>query len=233
MTNESKDIIARNTVDIHGKSYLTVAGRVGLWHEDNAGDMFGESKYELVGDYVVCSVVVKTKKGTFSGISAVSLTNSTSIEKQSPFEVAETSAYGRALGFAGYGITESIASADELVKAGATSQAQQTKAILANAQARRSNDTYTDEKEYACETCGSLAYLKTGVSKAGNPYTGVFCSENREHVTWIRTTADLPTPKEAVAEKKKTTSQTETNQVDKAQEGKEPDEEVDPEDIPF
>ncbi len=31
-------------------------------------------------------------------------------------EVAETSAIGRALGFAGYGIVEGVASADELIK---------------------------------------------------------------------------------------------------------------------
>ena len=34
--------------------------------------------------------------------------------------MAETSAVGRALGFAGYGIVEGIASADEVVKAAAT-----------------------------------------------------------------------------------------------------------------
>jgi hypothetical protein len=35
----------------------------------------------------------------------------------SPYEVAETSAIGRALGFAGYGIVDGIATADEMVKA--------------------------------------------------------------------------------------------------------------------
>ncbi len=39
------------------------------------------------------------------------------IEKASPYEVAETSAIGRALGFAGFGIADGIASADEMVKA--------------------------------------------------------------------------------------------------------------------
>ena len=37
------------------------------------------------------------------------------IEKASPYEVAETSAVGRALGFAGYGIVGGIASADEMI----------------------------------------------------------------------------------------------------------------------
>ena len=40
------------------------------------------------------------------------------MEKTSPYEIAETSAIGRALGFAGYGSVDSIASADEMIKAG-------------------------------------------------------------------------------------------------------------------
>jgi len=64
---------------------------------------------------VVVKATVVTKKGTFTGISAANPAKS--IEKQSPYEVAETSAVGRALGFAGYGIISSIASADEMVKA--------------------------------------------------------------------------------------------------------------------
>src|SRR6185312_6919284 len=57
---------------------------------------------------------VTTNKGTFTGISAAN--PSKAIEKQSPYEVAETSAVGRALGFAGYGAVDSIATADEMVK---------------------------------------------------------------------------------------------------------------------
>jgi hypothetical protein len=38
----------------------------------------------------------------------------TSVEGQAPLEVAETSAVGRALGFAGFGSTDDIASADEM-----------------------------------------------------------------------------------------------------------------------
>ncbi len=51
---------------------------------------------------------------TFTGISAANPAKT--IEKQSPYEVAETSAVGRALGFAGYGVINGIATADEIAK---------------------------------------------------------------------------------------------------------------------
>jgi hypothetical protein len=56
---------------------------------------------------------VTTPAGTFTG-HARSSKAERSIEGQSPLEVAETSAVGRALGFAGFGIAEGIASADEV-----------------------------------------------------------------------------------------------------------------------
>jgi hypothetical protein len=63
---------------------------------------------------VVCTATVTTEKGTFNGTSAANPTKA--IEKMNPYEVAETSAVGRALGFAGYGIIEGIATADEMKK---------------------------------------------------------------------------------------------------------------------
>lgn len=102
-----------NVVDIHGKKYKTVAGRVQEAHQDLTElTITTEVLYQ---EPVVIKATVKTKKGIFTGISAANPAKS--IEKQSPYEVAETSAIGRALGFAGYGIVEGIATADEIVKA--------------------------------------------------------------------------------------------------------------------
>lgn len=97
-------------ISIHGKQYITVAERV-----QEAGDKFlGLNTEVLYQSPVVVKATVTTSKGVFTGISAAN--PSKSIEKMSPYEVAETSAVGRALGFAGYGVVDGIATADEIAK---------------------------------------------------------------------------------------------------------------------
>jgi hypothetical protein len=101
------------TVQIHGKSYITVAERLVAAHEEN--EQISITTEVLFNDpKVVIKATVTTKKGTFTGISAANV--SKSIEKESPYEVAESSAVGRALAFAGYETTEGIASAEEMRK---------------------------------------------------------------------------------------------------------------------
>lgn len=105
------------SVKIHGKEYITVNERVLLAKED----LEGVETEVLAYEPVVIKATVKLKGGqVFTGISAAN--PSKSIEKESPYEVAETSAVGRALGFAGYGITNGIASADEIKKASASTE---------------------------------------------------------------------------------------------------------------
>jgi hypothetical protein len=100
------------SIKIHGKDYVTVNERVQQAHDDKG---FVDLNTEVLShNPVVIKATVKTKSGTYTGISAANPAKA--IEKQSPYEVAETSAVGRALGFAGYGIVDSIASADEIAK---------------------------------------------------------------------------------------------------------------------
>ncbi len=47
--------------------------------------------------------------------------------------------------------------------------------------------------QYSCKfvlpdgsVCNAPAELKSGVSKAGKSWRGIFCSANQEHVTWVR-----------------------------------------------
>jgi hypothetical protein len=106
-------------VNIQGKEYVTVAERITALHFENKEGITINT--EVLNDSpVVIKATVTLKRGTFTGISAANPNKM--IEKQSPYEVAETSAIGRALGFAGYGVTDSIASADEMVKATGTSE---------------------------------------------------------------------------------------------------------------
>lgn len=102
------------TINIHGKEYMPVSERVLLAHQD-CKQISINTEILNTGEIVVVKATVITPKGTFTGISAANPAKA--IEKMSPYEVAETSAVGRALGFAGYGIVEGIASADEVVKA--------------------------------------------------------------------------------------------------------------------
>ncbi len=100
-----------NIVSIHGKPYMTVAGRVEEAHKQNKLTI----STEIVSiTPIVFRATVTTEKGTFVAHSAAYQNGM--IEKQSPYEVAETSAVGRALGFAGFGIVDGIATADEVKK---------------------------------------------------------------------------------------------------------------------
>lgn len=109
------------SINIHGKEYITVAERVAEAHKDKNLVSIETEVLSHSPRVVVKAKVVLRKEGggrehVFTGISAANETKA--IEKVSPYEVAETSAVGRALAFAGYAGTE-IASYDEMVKAGA------------------------------------------------------------------------------------------------------------------
>lgn len=103
------------TINIHGKEYVTVAERLQEIHKTLK--TFDITTEVLLHEPVVIKATVKTEKGTFTGVSAAN--PSKSIEATSPYEVAETSAVGRALIFAGFsgGDSSSIASAEEIDKA--------------------------------------------------------------------------------------------------------------------
>ncbi len=102
------------TINIKGKEYVPVAERVKEIHTALKGE-FSITTEVLEHNPVVIKATVTIGENCFTGISAANPLKA--IEKQSPYEVAETSAIGRALGFAGYGIIDSIATAEEIIKA--------------------------------------------------------------------------------------------------------------------
>lgn len=113
----------KRTIDIHGKEYMPVNQRVLLAHEDKDNITLDIITEIISHAPVLFKATVKTSKGTFVGHSAADPKKT--IESKTPYEVAETSAVGRALGFAGYGIIDGIASADEIVKAESIGKVQQ------------------------------------------------------------------------------------------------------------
>lgn len=140
-------------VNIHGKMYKTVAERL-----EEIGDNLQGVNTEVL--YLEPQVMVKatiiTDKGTFTGISAAD--PSKSIEAKTPVEVAETSAVGRALAFAGYAGSE-IASADEMAKA-LTSSPNPVKAL---------DNAIDDTLTTYCKLHGDPMVQKVS-TKTGNPY---------------------------------------------------------------
>jgi hypothetical protein len=170
-------------INIHGKDYMTVARRVELAQEAKALD--GVETEVLNRNPVVVKAKVTIRGKVFTGISSVNLQSHRQIEKQNPYEVAETSAVGRALGFAGYGLIESIASADEMIRAGHDASGQdrfapskQVLPLLADQEKPKAQAT--------CEVCGAPATEKKGVSKSGRQYHGIFCSTaDRSHTRWL------------------------------------------------
>lgn len=107
------------TIKIHNKEYVTVSERVVMAHEalktSEGGELSITTEVLSSDPVVVIKATVTIGGNMFTGISAANPDKA--IEKISPYEVAETSAIGRALGFAGFGIADGIASADEIVKA--------------------------------------------------------------------------------------------------------------------
>jgi hypothetical protein len=127
----------------------------------------------LTHDPVVVKATITINDRSFTGISAANPTKS--IEKQSPYEVAETSAVGRALGFAGFGVVESIASADEMVKA----------------QQGHKRDIASYESGQYCQKCNADALLlrtsRTGANLGKSYY---YCAAHNGFSHWA---AGVPT----------------------------------------
>ncbi len=102
---------------IHGKKYITCAERLQMVHESsNEFEMVSSEPVQL-GDLWAWRVVIKIAGLQFIGTAQIHLdAKPGSADHTDPMACAETSAIARAIGFAGFGAVEGIASADELVR---------------------------------------------------------------------------------------------------------------------
>lgn len=150
--------------------YTTVKERVKAFHGERNGTQIHVETWPVSEDdnFVTMGAKVTTPAGTFTG-HARSNKRASHIEGESPLEVAETSAVGRALAFAGYGIDESIASADEVkaAKLHTTPKPSPTGAPKAdtptNAALRK---LYAVAKEKGMDEGGLKGFLQTDSLKA-------------------------------------------------------------------
>lgn len=100
--------------------YLTVAGRVALARDAHDGheSMTMQTAYHQLGTQWVCAAhIVSPRHGTVTAHATVQI-GGAGADATNPWENAETSAIGRALGLLGYGLfAEGLASADDMQEA--------------------------------------------------------------------------------------------------------------------
>lgn len=107
-------------IDIKGKKYVLVSDRIlafNEWYPE--GSITTELLSQPNDEMVVIKATAKVGDRTFTGHSQAKWGDGY-INKTSALENCETSAVGRALAMMGIGVIDSVASVDEMVKAGAT-----------------------------------------------------------------------------------------------------------------
>lgn len=106
------------TINIKGKEYVMVKDRVTAFREDHPRGSISTELIDLTDGRCVIKATITDEDGHLlaTGIS-YEWEGSTNINKTSYIENCETSAVGRALGFCGYGIDDSLGSANEVANA--------------------------------------------------------------------------------------------------------------------
>lgn len=137
MVNKQQARGGLETIDIKGKAYVTVAERIKAVTdveklEENRYDIERWERFEIgEKQFLTCHIRVwvdQDRHLTYSGTSQISFSGGM-VNTTSGYENAETSALGRALGMAGVGLLEGVASADEIHKAQAMPQQAATKPV--------------------------------------------------------------------------------------------------------
>lgn len=122
---EKEKSLKEKAIKIRGRSYVLVADRV-VYFNDNYPN--GSIQTELISDPHSRTIIVKAKvipdvtkpERFYTGYSQAVIGQGP-INETAALENAETSAIGRALALMGIGVIESIASVDEMRKAGVAS----------------------------------------------------------------------------------------------------------------
>ena len=163
----AKDL-EKKAINIKGKEYVLVSDRV-LFFNENCPDGSIQTeivKYENKQIIVKATVFPNSQNPDRKFIGhAQEIEDNGYINKTSALENAETSAVGRALGMLGIGVLESIASADEIVKAQNRSNYNLTPTATAKT---------TPTENGNCPKCG--APMK--ISKTGGKYCSALCWVN-------------------------------------------------------
>lgn len=178
-------------IQIQGRDYVLVKDRILAFNEEykNGSIVTNLISYES-GQAVVKAKVtpdIEKPERYFTGYSQA-VDGQGYINKTAALENAESSAVGRALAMMGIGIIDSIASVDEMRKAGVAEQGKPATIVnpVNHPDGQAIKQAVEEDAKIACEVCGKPAIEKKGITKGGKQYHGVFCStEDRSHTRWL------------------------------------------------
>lgn len=168
--------LQEQAIQFKGRDYVQVKDRVNYFVENYPNGCIQTVKLESTDRMEFKAIVIPDiQRPTlfFTGHSQASFADTTSfVNKTSAMENAETSAVGRALGFMGIGVIDSIASADEIHKANSVSVAQNMPVAKP---VENKNDVPFSNKVVGeqCQDCGLGVYVKSPTK--GTIYCGDKC----------------------------------------------------------
>lgn len=177
-----------DTVNIKGKDYVQVNDRVKAFRSVCPGGVIETEMVYYEGGRVMFKATVKDQDDRILATGyAEEKEGSTMINKTSFIENCETSAVGRALGFAGIGIDGSMASAEEVATAIINQNALKNAADLINPTIKGNVKLAPAKPNYP------LQFLSACKFAAGGSTLGKLYKENRPLFDNLRTTG---TPEE-------------------------------------
>lgn len=163
-----------DTVNVKGKDYVQVNERVKAFRSVCPGGVIETEMVHYEGGRVMFKATVKDQDDRILATGyAEEKEGSTMINKTSFIENCETSAVGRALGFAGIGIDGSMASAEEVATAIINQNALKNAADLINPTIKGNVKLAPDKPQYPPEFLAACKFA------AGGSTLGKLYKENR------------------------------------------------------
>ena len=156
MTDKS---LKSKAIKIQGKSYVLVADRVSYFNSTYPnGSIITEIISNESGKVIIKATITPdiTIPGRFFTGHSQADEKQGMVNKMAAVENCETSAVGRAMAMLGIGVIDSIASVDEMNKAG----------VPRESMAKSPDDDNNEFKGSVCKDCGA----KIAVSQSGKPY---------------------------------------------------------------
>ena len=114
---QTKTIDGVKTINLHGKNYVEVSERVHQAHEKGSEFSILQTEPFNISERWFVRATIMANSKQYIGTAEIKFTAPKNTpDGTNPYECAETSAIGRALGFAGFGSVEGIASYDEVAR---------------------------------------------------------------------------------------------------------------------